>query len=164
MEHIAHKVRAAYPQFTFIAGTTAYWSPRDRTIHYAVDGTHSLAGLLHELAHGILQHTTYHTDLELLHKEITAWELAQSLAKTYDTHIDAEHIQDCLDTYRDWLHKRSTCPVCHMNGLQADIQAYNCLNCGHTWHVSSSRFCRPYRRSTHTKKDRSTAPVLSRFV
>ena len=164
MELITDKLRAAYSQFTFTADTTAYWSPRDKTVHYATAGTHCTAGLLHELAHALLGHTTYHTDIDLLNKEIEAWELASVLAQQHNISIDPNHIQDCLDTYRDWLHKRSTCPACHMNGLQADICTYNCLNCGHGWQVSGSRFCRPYRRSAATKKDRNNAPVLSRFV
>ena len=163
MNHITRKLQDAYPAFVFTESTNAFWSPRDKTVHYTTGEPHSEAGLLHELAHAILGHTTYTSDLDLLHKEIAAWEQAHSLAKQYDVPINADHTQDCLDTYRDWLHKRSMCPSCRTNGLQTDIQVYNCLNCGHTWHVSSSRFCRPYRRSTGMKKGRNIIPALSRF-
>jgi hypothetical protein len=163
MDHIVHKLQAAYPDFTFIQGAAAFWSPREKTIHYTIGNNQSIAGLMHELAHALLLHTTYTSDVDLLHKEIAAWELASKIAGTYALIIDTNHIQDCLDTYRDWLHKRSTCPACRMNGIQTDVHTYNCLNCAHTWHVSGSRFCRPYRRSTGMKKDRNNVPILSRF-
>ena len=164
MDHLVHSLQADYPQFVFLQSKTACWSPRDKHIHYTTHGPHSKAKLLHELAHALLGHTTYQSDLDLLRKEIEAWEQAQILAERYEAAIDPEHAQDCLDTYRDWVHKRSTCPTCHMNGLQSDVRSYRCLNCGHTWEVSSSRFCRPYRRSNGTKKDRNDVPALSRFV
>jgi hypothetical protein len=58
--------------------------------------------------------------------------------------IDEEHIQNCLDTYRDWLHKRSTCPRCDSHGLQTSEQ-YKCYNCRAVWRVGNERFCRAYR-------------------
>jgi hypothetical protein len=163
MEHIAHKIEADYPQFNFVHAKTACWSPRDNEVHYTLGKTYSMAGLFHELGHALLGHQHYQTDLDLLNKEIAAWEHAVILAPHYGTTINLNHIQDCLDTYRDWLHKRSTCPTCRANGLQTGPQIYSCLNCGHAWQVSSSRFCRPYRRSTSMKKDRNNVPTLSRF-
>lgn len=163
MEHIARKIESDYPQFTFVSGKVACWSPRDNEVQYTLGKTYSMAGLFHELGHALLGHQHYQTDLDLLAKEIAAWERATMLATSYSVIIDPDHIQDCLDTYRDWLHKRSTCPTCRANGLQTGPQIYNCLNCEHTWQVSSSRFCRPYRRSTGMKKDRNDVPALSRF-
>jgi hypothetical protein len=52
-----------------------------------------------------------------------------------------------LDTYRDWLYKRSICPTCTAKCLQqGDFVHYRCFNCHTTWRVTASRFCRAYRR------------------
>jgi len=164
MEQTARKIIADHPQFTFVASKTASWSPRDSQISYTLASAFGLAGLLHELAHALLGHTNYATDIDLLHKEVSAWEKAATLADRYHITLDQNHMQDCLDTYRDWAYKRSICPSCHANGLQTAAQDYHCLNCGQQWHVSGSRFCRPYRRTGHTKKSQDTVPALSRFV
>lgn len=168
MEPVVSSIIAAYPQHTFVTGAKASWSPRDNRITYTPAGRHAIAGLLHELAHALLGHTTYATDLDLLHKEIAAWEHAHKLARIHGVTLDDDHVQDCLDTYRDWLHRRSACPGCSMNGLQTTVSTYGCLNCGQSWRVSTSRFCRPYRRSpgrqtSATKKDQNDILVLSRF-
>ncbi len=135
-----------YPQFTFLKGETARWSPRLRQITY-VSGKEPFAvwSLLHELSHALLDHDTYDSDMELLKKEVEAWEHAKMLADNVNQPIDESYIQECLDTYRDWLHKRSSCPACGMHGLQPLAELYDCLNCAATWKVSSERFCRPYR-------------------
>lgn len=163
MDHVINILLADYPQFTFAHGEVAFWSPSDKTVHYTTGKPHSEASILHELAHGLLAHVNYSNDLDLLRKEIDAWELAKNISCRYDITIDANHVQDCLDTYRDWLHKRSTCPRCGMNGLQNGTKVYTCLNCSHEWCVGSARFCRPYRRSTDMKKSRNTVPALFHF-
>lgn len=101
--------------------------------------------LLHEVSHALLGHQTYHTDVELLQLEVAAWARAEQLAADFDIHIEADHIQDCLDTYRDWLHGRSICPTCTTRSLQQSDHHYRCHNCHTSWRVSASRFCRPYR-------------------
>jgi hypothetical protein len=147
MDQLVNKLRQDYPSLSFAAGDLPCWSPGDSHVYYTPDTTHGIAGLLHELAHALKGHSEYTNDIDLLKKEVEAWDEANHLAKTYDITLDQDHIQDCLDTYRDWLHKRSTCPSCHVNGLQTSIRRYSCLNCGQAWDVSESRFCRPYRRS-----------------
>jgi predicted RNA-binding Zn-ribbon protein involved in translation (DUF1610 family) len=62
--------------------------------------------------------------------------------------LNPDHIQDCLDTYRDWLHRRSRCPTCGMHVLQDKSNSYKCFNCGTSWQVSGRRFARPYRLRT----------------
>lgn len=102
--------------------------------------------LLHETGHALLDHTSYKADFELLRLEVEAWERAKLLAADLDVAIDEDHIQDCLDTYRDWLFKRSICPQCNTKCLQqGDFVHYRCFNCHTVWRVSSSRFCRAYR-------------------
>lgn len=139
-----------YPQFIFKAGSQEHWSPRTKTITYDANADkHELKyGLLHELAHALLGHNNYRSDFELLKLEGQAWEMAAKIGKKYKIRLDNNHIQDCLDTYRDWLHRRSKCPTCGMHVLQKDVRTYQCFNCGDSWQVSTGRFARPYRLKT----------------
>jgi hypothetical protein len=152
MKKLLETLKTDLPSLQFVAGEAFYWSPKDNTINYKLDleNETSVWALLHEVAHCLLQHTTYNSDFELMQLEVAAWHKAEKLAKHYGVTIDPEHIQDCLDTYRDWLHRRSTCPTCGVVSLQKDSQTYQCFNCQTQWHVSNSRFCRPYRRLAKT--------------
>lgn len=143
------RLKKDYPDFTFTKGDIFVWSPKDTAITYKADSLATKSGqwsLLHELSHGLLGHTAYQSDIELLKMEAAAWHKAKKIASTYNINISEEYIQNCLDTYRDWVHLRSKCPVCGNHSTQRDARTYNCFNCNNTWYVSSSRFCRPYRR------------------
>ncbi len=109
--------------------------------------------LLHEAGHALLGHKGYKTDAGLLMLEVEAWQAAQKLSIKMEITITEEHIQDCLNTYRDWLYARSTCPTCALNSLQIDETTYLCLNCSARWSVSQSRFCRPYRLRQSTESE-----------
>jgi hypothetical protein len=74
--------------------------------------------------------------------------MAVKIGRKYRIKLDNNHIQDCLDTYRDWLHRRSKCPTCGMHVLQKDVRTYQCFNCDASWRVSAGRFARPYRLKT----------------
>jgi hypothetical protein len=142
---LIEKIVADYPQFKFKAGGQEHWSPKTKTVTYEA-GPDNQYGLLHELAHALLGHDNYHSDFELLKLESQAWQTAAKIGKKYGINIDDDHIQNCLDTYRDWLHRRSKCPTCGMHVMQADPRTYKCFNCGASWNVSSGRFARSYRR------------------
>ncbi len=162
MEAILEKLRADFPDVRFIKGSRFRWSPSDQTISYALNQSQESSqwALFHELAHALLKHETYTMDIELLLMEVAAWHKAKGLALTYGYTISEDHIQDCLDTYRDWLDQRSTCPVCGNNSLQSNVKRYCCFNCRTVWQVSNSRFCRPYRqRNRNIKK---TPPASSK--
>jgi len=143
------KVAADYPQFKFKAGAQEHWSPKTSTITYELseDLKNGHFGLLHELAHALLDHQNYKSDFELLKLESQAWHKAAEIGKRYGVDIDEDHIQNCLDTYRDWLHRRSKCPSCGVHAAQTDARTYQCLNCGASWSVSAGRFARSYRRA-----------------
>jgi hypothetical protein len=147
------RIARDYPQFQFEPGGQEHWSPRTNTITYsqAESITELRYGLLHELAHALLDHKTYSSDFELLKLESQAWQLAAKIARKYKIKLDQDHIQDCLDTYRDWLHRRSECPTCGVHTLQKDPKTYRCFNCGTTWWVSTGRFARPYRRKANSQ-------------
>lgn len=147
-ERFVKRLAADYPQFHFRAGAQEHWSPRTRTITYEAGNDKLRYGLLHELAHALLGHNSYKSDFELLKLESQAWQTAAKIGRGYGIIIDEEHIQNCLDTYRDWLHRRSKCPSCGVHVMQSDSHNYRCFNCGENWQVSAGRFARSYRRRT----------------
>ena len=148
MEKLINRLRADHPNLVFSPGRSHCWSPEQGQISYEQSGeNYGIEGLLHEVGHARLKHQGYASDIELLKKEVEAWQEARQIAKLYGVAFDEGHMQDCLDTYRDWLYKRSICPTCLSTGVQKEEQHYYCLNCTHRWHVSQARFKRPYRRS-----------------
>lgn len=150
MESLLASLRSQFPVLDFQPGATFSWSPASKQVIYkeSVDPSDEIANwsLLHEAGHALLDHNSYDTDFQLLLMEVSAWGKAKELAKKFKLTIDESHIQDCLDTYRDWLYQRSTCPNCTVCSLQKDRNTYQCFNCATVWHVSASRMCRPYRR------------------
>lgn len=150
MDKLLKKLKYSFPDLQFEPGSRFTWSPKTRHIIYKQGSSAkdlvAVWALLHEVGHALLDHNTYKSDFELLSLEMAAWQKARSVATDFDYKIDEDHIQDCLDTYRDWLYQRSTCPTCTSCSLQIDNKTYCCFNCGGTWQVSASRLCRPYRR------------------
>ncbi len=148
MQKLLDKLVADFPDLKFVKDSHCRWSPADQTITYATTGPSDKAkwSLLHELAHALLQHATYTQDIELIGMEVDAWHRAEQLAESYGIAIKQTYIQDCLDTYRDWLHQRSTCTQCQQVGLEQTSGHYRCINCGYSWKVGHDRFSRIYRK------------------
>jgi hypothetical protein len=150
MERLLSQLKASYPQLKFTAGKGFVWSPETGEVFYDEKRTGKRArwSLLHETGHALLGHKSYNADYELIRLEVEAWERAKELAAQLGITINEEHIQDCLDTYRDWLYKRSICPQCGTKSIQQnDYAHYRCHNCHTAWRVTPSRFARAYRRS-----------------
>ncbi len=163
MEQLIAKLQADFPDLQFTPGQQFYWSPETSEIFYKADATGKRAAwsLLHETGHALLEHQSYKADFELLRLEVAAWERARELAADVNVEIDEDHIQDCLDTYRDWLYKRSICPSCTTKCLQQDnFIHYQCFNCHTVWRVSASRFCRAYR-STKNLRPKAEVAIAS---
>ena len=145
------RIAADYPDFSFVESTHFSWHAEHKCVSFKKSAASTERGawaLLHELGHALLAHTDYRHDIELLQMEAAAWEKARELAQNYSLTISDDYVQDCLDTYRDWLHLRATCPTCFARSLQASPRRYCCFNCGAEWRVSRSRLCRPYRLQT----------------
>lgn len=162
MPSLLKELGARFPDLTFTEGQNFHWSPKDKTItfrHGARNDQFDTWALLHEVGHAVLEHQTYNSDLELLLMEVAAWQKATELGTELGVTIDQDHVQDCLDTYRDWLHQRSTCPTCSISSLQVLSDQYRCHNCNTQWHVSASRFCRAYRRRKLTTKQKKSPEV-----
>jgi ribosomal protein L37AE/L43A len=137
---LIQQLKTDHPQFSFKKAKRFLWSPSEHTVYYT-DTDDEQAYLLHELSHGLLNHVEYNRDIELIAMERAAWDKAQELAPTYGLTIDADTIQKTLDSYRDWLHARSTCPTCKATGLQIKQQIYTCPACHHSWRVNEARIC-----------------------
>jgi lipopolysaccharide biosynthesis regulator YciM len=97
--------------------------------------------LIHELAHALLNHKNYRRDIELIEMETAAWHEAKQYGEKYNVEIKEDVIQDHLDTYRDWLHARSSCPNCLATGYQTKHLTYECPACTHSWKVNEARLC-----------------------
>lgn len=163
LDALLEQLRADFPQVQFVAGTRFYWSPAKQQVYYTytTNGAPTIFSLLHETGHALLEHRRYTLDFELLELEAAAWQRARALGKTYGITIDEDHIQDCLDTYRDWLYRRSICPSCTSKALQQDDgRRYQCYNCHASWLVSPSRFCRPYRKSQFQATHAASGAVI----
>lgn len=130
-----------FPEITFTSAETFAWSPDERTVFYHPGEENATALLLHELSHGILNHRTYKKDVELLQMEAAAWDQAVALADTYDAAFSDDTVMQHLDSYREWLHARSSCPACGATGYQAKGSTYECVACGQSWRVNEARRC-----------------------
>ncbi len=143
-KQLAKQLANEYPAIAFIVGERDYWNPRACAVTYTADT--QPYELLHEVGHALLGHDGYKRDIELIAMERAAWTKAQQLASTYGQPIDEEDIQAHLDTYRDWLHARSTCPGCQANGIQIAARRYECPSCQSAWRVNEARSCRLRRQ------------------
>jgi hypothetical protein len=160
MQQLINNILDSYPTLNFVAGKQFCWSPETEEIYYSENAVEDRDAwsLLHETGHALLGHKGYEADVELIRLEVEAWEKARHLGKEFDVDISQDHIEDCLDTYRDWLYKRSICPNCSTKSLQqGDFVHYRCFNCHTTWKVTASRFCRAYRRQKNVPQ---TKPVF----
>lgn len=167
MEKLVKRLQKDYPSLKLIKGSVFCWSPQTNEIVYSAKTTQieqAKYTLFHELAHALLGHTEYKTDFELLQLEIAAWEHAKSIANKYSLAIGNDYIQNCLDSYRDWLYKRSICPRCGSKSMQADDPThYRCFNCHNRWFVANSKFCRTYRQHRSNKKSPTPTKVQTIF-
>jgi len=146
------KLSLDYPEFGFDTADEFLWSANKKTVFYNPKLPHSREYTLHELSHALLGHSEYKRDIELIKLERDAWEYAKTeLAPRYGVNISEDTIQDNLDTYRDWLYARSTCPECRTTGIETKTQNYRCLACGAIWRVNEARICALRRYSIQTK-------------
>ena len=152
MTTLFKRLQRDFPEFLFEKSDDFWWSATQRTVHINLAGEHSKLFSLHELSHALLDHSGYTRDIDLIKLERDAWEYAKNvLAPRYDIDMDEQIVQDNLDTYREWLHARSTCPACDATGLQSKQQLYHCLDCGHKWRANEARLCALRRYSLQTK-------------
>lgn len=107
------------PRTIIFEATENYWEEREK---YQLS-------VLHELGHALLEHKFYTTDPERLRMESEAWEKAKELCLRYGVVYDSEYAETELDTYREWLHRKSCCPECGLTRYQTRDGAYHCPSC-----------------------------------
>ena len=117
-----------YPELRFIFGRKFAFRPPKTVVIGPLEPFWQLL-TLHEVSHAILGHGDFKIDVGRLKMENQAWEQARELAARYRVKVDEEVIQDELDTYRDWLHKKSRCPVCGLTRFQTPDGLYHCPRC-----------------------------------
>lgn len=138
-----------FSHITFLKDKTFRWSFHKQTVFYNLSLPYAAQMLLHETAHGILRHKDYNLDVQLIKKELAAWEYAQeTLAPQYGITLTTEYIEESLDSYRQWLHARSTCPECHIAAFQTKTGTYACVACGCQWRANDARKLRLRRLRT----------------
>lgn len=140
---LVKSLRRDFPELLFAEGEDFSWSFETQTISYHKNSQSTgVQQLLHELAHALLEHKTYKRDIELVAMERDAWAYARTqLSNTYEIPIADAVEQAALDSYRDWMHARSTCPACEASGIEIRKSIYHCPACGHEWRVNEARIC-----------------------
>ena len=128
MDSLISKLQADYPEFRFKNGNKFAFRP-PKTIVISPKEPFSELLILHELSHAILKHYNFKLDINRLKMENAAWDQAKILAKRYKIEMDEDFIQNQLDTYRDWLHKKSRCPKCGLTRFQSSDGTYHCPRC-----------------------------------
>jgi hypothetical protein len=145
--NIIRDILADFPEINFTKSGSFKWDPQTKQVHYKAPSSEADCwSFFHELGHALLDHKTYSSDFELLKMEVLAWQRARTLAEKYGFDVSQDHVEQCIDSYRDWLHGRSKCRRCEQSGLEKTPGIYNCFNCDFTWKVSPARFCRVYRK------------------
>ncbi len=149
---ILQHIKTNYPYISYKKSEKSYWDPEIKTIYHNPKKELADVTFLHELGHAICEHKQYKYDTDLLKMELEAWQKARKISKKVRIKLDNNYIEDCMDSYRNWLHSRSKCPECSQNSLQNSKLEYVCLNCGCIWQTSRERFCRTYRKKLAPKK------------
>lgn len=85
--------------------------------------------LLHEVGHALSEHRDYRVDVERVKMEREAWERARGLCEEYNVWYDEEFVEEEMDTYREWLHRRSKCRECGLTRYQTLDGKYHCPRC-----------------------------------
>ncbi|MBR2795466.1 hypothetical protein IKE13_00145 [Candidatus Saccharibacteria bacterium] len=122
------QLKTDYPWLRFREGSKFTFRP-PKTIVLGPPEPFAELLALHEVSHAVLKHKDFRMDVERLKMEVAAWEKAKELAKHYGVDVDEDVIQGELDTYRDWLHKKSRCPGCGLTRFQTTDGEYHCPRC-----------------------------------
>ena len=122
------KIKNDFSNYRFIDGEKFAFRPPKTIVLGPEEPFYELL-TLHEISHAILKHKDFRTDAERLKMENAAWDKARELADEYGVEISEMIIQRELDTYRDWLHKKSRCPVCGLTRFQTPDGKYHCPRC-----------------------------------
>lgn len=144
---IINQLSKRYPQLEFIEGENFAYSPPHKVV-YAPGSPDDSYILLHEIGHYSLERSDYSSDIELVTIESAAWQEAMIIASTLGITIPDEIIQHSLDSYREWMHRRSLCPSCKSTGIETSRSMFHCLACTNEWRANEARSCQLRRWPT----------------
>ena len=130
LNKIIVQLRKDYPWLRFRMGKKFTFRPA-RTVVVEQNCGEKCAKLLllHEVGHALCEHKNYRTDAERVKMEREAWEKARELCERYGVEYDEEVVEAELDSYREWMHKRSRCPKCGLTRYQGRDGRYRCPEC-----------------------------------
>lgn len=123
---VLSRLRVDYPELCFIVGKRDAFRPPKTII---VDPNGSSLSLLHEVGHALCHHRTFNTAIQRLKMEREAWEKARELCRKYEVLFDDDFVEDELDSYRNWVEKKSRCPICGLARFQSLDGNYFCPKC-----------------------------------
>ena len=123
------KIKSDYPELRFTRGRKFAFRPPKTIVIPSEEDTFDSLRLLHELGHALIGLWNFDTEIERLKIEVLAWEKAKELAPLYGVDIDLDLIEGELDTYRNWLHQKSRCPLCELTRFQTPDGAFHCPRC-----------------------------------
>jgi hypothetical protein len=141
------EIESLFPKAKLRISDSFRWSPEENIIYYDPFSETMALSLLHEVGHMICSHQRYSSDIGLLRMEVEAWQKAREYSKKIGLTLDEDHVEKCLDSYREWIYRRSSCPLCTQAGVERETGLYSCINCQKKWRVTPAKFCRVYRKS-----------------
>lgn len=143
MPSILSDLKSKYPNLNFEVGDQFYWSPSLQTIYYVSPLTSSSdsINLLHEVAHALLNHASYKKDIDLIKMERDSWDKTVELAPDFGLSVSDDDVSDAMDSYRQWIYRRSLCPSCGASGLEVDNKTFSCIACNSRWTANEARTC-----------------------
>ena len=122
------KIKSDFPDFRFIDGGKFSFHP-PKTIIVGPEEPEDSLLLLHELGHALSGHKSFNTSARRIKMEREAWDKAKELASIYEVVFDEDIVENELDTYRDWLHKKSCCKKCGLTMYQTPDGSFHCPRC-----------------------------------
>lgn len=122
------RLKVDFPELRFRKGIKFLFRP-PKTIVQGPDEEYADLLLLHEVGHALSHHVSFRTDIERLKCEREAWEKARELCSAYGVEYLEEVVERELDSYRDWLDKKSRCPGCGLTRFQTPDGVYHCPKC-----------------------------------
>lgn len=122
------RIKSDFPDYRFISGKRFSFRP-PKTIMIGPEEPNDSLLLLHELGHALSGHRDFDTSVRRVKMEREAWDKAEELALKYSVYFDEELVENELDTYREWLHKKTCCPRCKLTMYQTPDGIYHCPKC-----------------------------------
>ena len=131
MDDIVKQLKKDYPDFRFIDGARFSFKPPKTIVIGPYEGEKTPMLLFHELGHALSKKYSYKLGIERLKIESIAWQTGKKAYQNYSNLPlwDNDFVEDNLDTYRDWLHQKSTCKTCGLTMYQDVNNSWRCPYC-----------------------------------